>query len=60
MHGQLLSLGTERVGEQAQKVLVRVLPVHPGTLYVDAELLGRKARDSLAQQVLKLEEPRIL
>lgn len=47
-------------GNRAQKVLVKVLPVHPGTLYVDAELLGRKARDSLAQQVLKLEEPRIL
>ena len=47
-------------GNRAQKVLVKVLPVHPGASYVNAELFGRKTRDSLGQQVLKLEELRIL
>ena len=40
-------------GNRAQKVLVTVLPVHPGASYVNAELFGR---NSLGQQVLKLEE----
>ena len=44
-------------GNRAQKVLVTVLPVHPGASYVNAELFGR---NSLGQQVLKLEELRIL